>query len=295
MITIKEEFLSCDKLARALAVAGSDALAMWLAMKGHASANLTDGFVADEDIAHLPGAPARNQERALRALLECGRMGPDGSRGQGLVERLPHGWQLHDYLEHADSAAIIRERRRVAAEKKARQRAVNKPETCPAGGLSLGDTPACPSGTTTETVTGTDQGCPEDALARAPAPSPPQPSPDPEPPTVPQGTSEPGPGKTPRRRRPRREPETPIPAVVKTTPEHIARAAASGVDMATEMAKFRAHADAHDRRCARWGAAFTQWLIQAGERGQQSGGRPSLARSAPAGQAQVGLKFEVQT
>ena len=62
----------------------------------------------------------------------------------------------------------------------------------------------------------------------------------------------------PKRRR--KHPETPIPDDWAPTDEHRKRAAARGVDVDHEADQFRAHAQAHDRRCVRWNAAFTQWL-----------------------------------
>lgn len=122
MITIKEEFLTCDKLRRAIKLGGYEVVLMWLAMKGYAAQHPTDGFVPDEDIDELPGAP-KNPRKSLKALVECGRLERDGGRGAGLVDPENHGWQLHDYLDHARSAAEEEERKRKAREKKAKWRA----------------------------------------------------------------------------------------------------------------------------------------------------------------------------
>ncbi|HEY3234311.1 MAG TPA: hypothetical protein VGJ84_06325, partial [Polyangiaceae bacterium] len=121
MIEIKEEFLTCDKLKRAIKMAGYEALAMWLALKGYAAKHPNDGFIPDEDIDALDGAP-RNPHKALKALLECGRRERDGSRGAGLVDQAELGWQLHDYLDHAASKEEETERRRKARERKQRWR-----------------------------------------------------------------------------------------------------------------------------------------------------------------------------
>ena len=64
----------------------------------------------------------------------------------------------------------------------------------------------------------------------------------------------------PQPRRKRKAPETPIPDDWTPTDAHRKRAADLGVDIDHEAQQFRAHAEAHDRRCARWNAAFTQWL-----------------------------------
>lgn len=45
------------------------------------------------------------------------------------------------------------------------------------------------------------------------------------------------------------------------TVEHIERARLKSLDVIAEAERFRAHAEAHDRKAVRWNAAFTQWLL----------------------------------
>lgn len=61
----------------------------------------------------------------------------------------------------------------------------------------------------------------------------------------------------------RRSPETAIPAEWHPTPEHSEIARERGADLDLEARKFRLHAEANDRRCVRWNAAFSQWLLKA--------------------------------
>lgn len=121
MITVKEEFLSDDKTKRAIKAGGYEVLALWLAMKGYAAAHGTDGFIPDEDVDGLPGAPAKPR-KALTALVECGRLQADGSRGAGLVDPVSLGWQLHDYLDHASSSDELELRRTKARIQKQKRR-----------------------------------------------------------------------------------------------------------------------------------------------------------------------------
>lgn len=101
MILIKEEMIGGDKYRRAIELGGSDAIVLWLALKCYCSQHAdTEGFVPGEVLAGLPGAP-RRARKALEALVDCGRLLPDGTRGHGFVEEVEHGWQLHDYLDHA--------------------------------------------------------------------------------------------------------------------------------------------------------------------------------------------------
>lgn len=128
MIVLKEEFVGGEKWRRAVKLGGSDSIVMWLALKCYASQHpTTEGFVPDENIDDLPGAP-RKPRKALEALTECGRLLPDGTRGAGLVDVAHGGWQLHDYLDHSQTPEEIELRREKARLKKARQRADKRRE-----------------------------------------------------------------------------------------------------------------------------------------------------------------------
>lgn len=71
----------------------------------------------------------------------------------------------------------------------------------------------------------------------------------------------------------------PLPSDWVPTDEHKQRAAKSGVALDREVQKFKAHAEANDRKVVVWNAAFTQWLIQAEERAGSS--RPTPVRHLP--------------
>lgn len=126
MITVKEEFLPGEKAQRAIKQGGCETIVVWLAMKRYAAANLTNGFVPDEDIDGLPGAVVLGKavvRKALTTLIGCGAMNANGERGAGLVDETPHGWQLHDYLDHANDADREADRRRKERDRKASYRA----------------------------------------------------------------------------------------------------------------------------------------------------------------------------
>lgn len=111
MILIKEEFIGGEKFRRAVKLGGSDAIVMWLALKCYCSQHPdTEGFVPAEELKDLPGAP-RRAGKALQALVECGRLLPRGERGAGLVEVTEHGWQMHDYGDHAPAPEELELRR----------------------------------------------------------------------------------------------------------------------------------------------------------------------------------------
>lgn len=180
MITVKEEFLSDDKTQRAIKLGGYEVIAMWLAMKCYAASHATDGFIPAEDVESLPGAP-RKARAALKALVECGRLQADGKRGAGLVDPVEHGWQLHDYLDHAASSDEIEVRRKKAREQKANRRAELRRQAD--AGQSPQTAPPDRHGQSPRTSSGQSTGPRAPAGTRPPAygrtrdPSPAQPSP----------------------------------------------------------------------------------------------------------------------
>jgi len=56
---------------------------------------------------------------------------------------------------------------------------------------------------------------------------------------------------------------TPLGDDWRPTEDHLTRCIDRGLDPALELEKFRAHAEANDRRQVSWNAAFTQWLLTA--------------------------------
>lgn len=204
MMLIKEEFVGGEKYRRAIKLGGSDAIALWLAMKCYCSLHPdTEGFVPAECLDELPGAPRRTG-KALQALLECGRLLPGGERGAGLVEPAEGGWRLHDYLDHSASPEEIELRREKQRLKKQSYRASKRREldavrrfaaeeraqlgdgTCPplspgdmgdTEGDNPGDTPGDNGGPSLAGA-GPHEGARVPTLARASAqPNPAQPSP----------------------------------------------------------------------------------------------------------------------
>jgi hypothetical protein len=128
MMVVKEEFVGGEKYTRAMKLGGSDAIVMWVALKCYASKHpASEGFIPDEDVDDLQGAP-RRPRKALQSLVECGRRLVDGKRGPGLVDPVPGGWKLHDYLDHSVSPEDEELRREKARLKKQRQREEKRKE-----------------------------------------------------------------------------------------------------------------------------------------------------------------------
>lgn len=190
MIVIKEEFVGGEKHSRAMKIGGGDAIAMWLALKCYASLHpAAEGFIADEDIDTLAGAP-RRPRKALQALVECGRLLPDGQRGPGLVDPVEGGWRLHDYLDHSVSPEEEELRRTRARLKKKRQRDEKRRELEQLRELELRGQGGHVPGTQGDMSRGTGWGdtgghvpgtSPRDSLARLRPPGP-GPTGDPNPP-----------------------------------------------------------------------------------------------------------------
>lgn len=194
MITIKEEFVGCDKIGRAIAAAGWEVLGMWLAMKAYAAEKLTDGFVPDEDVERLRGAP-KSPRKALKALVECGRVDPGGERGAGLVDPAKLGWQLHNYDDHASSSTEQELRKEKARERKRKWRAEQaKLLADMQTGQSRGTVPSDVTGRDAGQSRGTKRdtpaqaGTPPHVYARTPAPAQPSPAQSGSLATTPQGT-----------------------------------------------------------------------------------------------------------
>lgn len=122
MITVKEEFLGSVKTKLAIKMAGSDAVVLWLAIKGYVSETNSGGFVPESAIPELTGCPKRWQ-KALKALIECGKKKEDGTIGAGLLDVVPHGYKLHDYEDHGTPVEVEDERRRKQREQKRARRA----------------------------------------------------------------------------------------------------------------------------------------------------------------------------
>lgn len=156
MITVKEEWLTDDKTKRAIKAGGYEVVALWLALKRYCAEHLTDGFIPDEDLDSLPGAPPKPRN-VIVALVECGRIQRDGTRGAGLVNKVELGWELHKYTEHANTREQEERRRAKARERKERYQE-RRSETVP------GDVPK-------------ENGTGSPVRGRAHAPSPPLPSP----------------------------------------------------------------------------------------------------------------------
>jgi hypothetical protein len=271
MISVKNEFLTCVKLRRAVELGGLEVYPTWLAMKAHCDAK-GDGFIADETFDKLPGL-LPNARKALRALVDCGEVsrsvspgtspgdsvgghGGGHRRGHGLVDVVDGGFELHNYDLHGASPAAIEARRQREREKKARQRAKakmakleNVPHVSPGdmGGDIVGDNPGDSPGDVPVDMekrrdkVSSSLSDPHSGSIVA--------DPDPDPPV-----------RSGSRARKARTVKRQLPDDWAPSEAHRAEAKALGVDCDLEAQKFRDYCLAHGKRYADTEAAFRNWL-----------------------------------
>jgi len=92
----------------------------------------------------------------------------------------------------------------------------------------------------------------------------------------------------PRSRGSRKLPSVPLPDSWVPTPDHAVIATKRGIDLETQVQKFRNHALQNDRKAVRWNHAFTNWLLNAwpdrnAPSNQRSNGMAELLDLANAG------------
>lgn len=151
----------------------------------------------------------------------------------GLWTEVPGGCQFHQWSENGrqPTAQSVREKRERAAERQAKHRAEMYANSQVNGG-SHAVTNTSVTGTVTPLFT--------------PAPTRPDPS-------SPNGELS----------QERKKPATRVPAAWRPTDKHRQYATEHGLNIDTQRQLFLAHAETHDRRCASWNGAFSQWLIKA--------------------------------
>lgn len=112
-IELDDMILEHPKFIRAVKIAGSDAIFLWLGLRAYCARMLTDGFVPFDMIEEVRGPrDASSRSAALQALTDS-----------GLLDEAECGVVLHDYLDWSPSRAQILAWRKANADRKARSRA----------------------------------------------------------------------------------------------------------------------------------------------------------------------------
>jgi hypothetical protein len=226
-------YLSNPKIASLLLARRPNAVLLHIACMTYARQHRTDGVVPTElALRAVIGATKRDFFAAVSAGL--------------LIPRDDTTVEVHDYLEHQESAEQIAARSAAAVTaNRARWSRSDRPVGVRSGSGSDSD-----SESRGEERRGDKT--PSESYA----------SPD-----APTGA----PAKAPKKRR------ATLPASWVPTDEHRQRATTDGVDIEREVIKFRTHAEETGRTSLSWNAAFTRWLINAAEYATRDGRRTAPA------------------
>jgi hypothetical protein len=242
----------------------------------HASRYGTDGVITHEDVEHMTDGRAWHEDDPdglVELLVHAGLWEVGAGEHEGL-------WRLHDYHDYnppAEQAKVRRER--VSKVRSQAGLAGNHRRHHVAKGVVSDDCPLCVSAGEDRNLANGSQPVASDARTSSPRPVPSRPVPfesDAHAPladdTLPGLEVEaPEPVKASKGRG-RRKPETPLPEDWTPTDAHREQARQLGIDVEREAVRFRAHAEANDRRQREWNAAFRLWLDRAPQMG---GARPA--------------------
>lgn len=111
-LELDDGILRHPKFIRAVRLAGSEAIHLWLGLRAYCGQLLTDGSIP-ADMVDVVDGPPRGKARAvaLTALVQV-----------GLVDETEGGLQMHDYLDWSSSRKDVEARRAATAERQRRQR-----------------------------------------------------------------------------------------------------------------------------------------------------------------------------
>ena len=202
------------------------AMGLWELAGSWCADNLTDGFVPTDELYRWDD----DWETLSARLVAAGYWEPDEIEGES-------GFTFINWDEHQPVKAEVEAKREAARERMRNIRSGSRSR----------------SSEVRANTTRSDD-------VRSPTPSRPDPSrPDP----VVGDVAVEAPAATPPASKSRKKPSKPLADDWRPTEDHLARCRDIGVDPALELAKFRAHAEANDRRQVNRNAAFTQWLLNA--------------------------------
>jgi hypothetical protein len=108
---IDDGILDHPKFIRAVNMAGSDVVHLWLGIRSYCAKHLTDGFLPSDMLGEVRGPKGKARDKALVALQQV-----------GLLDNAEGGYQMHNFLKWSTSRAVILERRQAAKERKDRWR-----------------------------------------------------------------------------------------------------------------------------------------------------------------------------
>lgn len=130
MMGLDDRILEHPKFIRLVCECGSDGLFLWLALRAHCGQHLTDGRVPKDIVPELRGPKSKRvRENCLAAMLRV-----------RLLHDLGDEWEMHDYLDWADSREKVLEKRKKWRERQGLSRASKRDSTMDSSEESRRDT-----------------------------------------------------------------------------------------------------------------------------------------------------------
>ena len=206
--------------------AGNSAMGLWVRAGSWCAQNLLDGFVPDHMLTRM--GTASQVEKLVKV---------------GLWDRKEGGIVFHQWADRQPLRTEVTAERDAAKERMRSIRAAKKgvkkesPQVSDSGSPELPRTDSDVFGNPVPTRPDPTHISASDSDEKGSAASPPK--------------------------APKKKPAKPLADDWRPTEDHLKRCRDLGVDPGIELAKFRAHAEANDRRQVSWNAAFTQWLLSA--------------------------------
>jgi hypothetical protein len=244
--------------------AGTEAMGLWVLTGSWAANQLTDGWVPQYAICRWSPIADELASRLVSAGLWV-EGEHDGDKG----------WWFHEWEERQPTKDEVTARRKADADRRAKWRETRKaratPPATPSDASQCDNPRDAPRDATVSHLrdAGAYQGelgfpetetqvsrrdTPRESQQGSALPDPTRPDP-----VSPKGETTDAPA------RKRAAPRLPLPDTWRPNENHERQAKELGLDLRFEVRQFRAHAEANDRRQARWDATFRQWLDKADE------------------------------
>jgi hypothetical protein len=125
-LLVDDRFLENPKVIRAVILAGSEAIHLWLGLKAYVGQNLTDGFIPHDMLDEVRGPKNPKKRAAALGALKTVR----------LLDEVEGGVSLHNYLKWSESKVEVLDRRDKARQRKARSRDMSRRDTSSDSGVS---------------------------------------------------------------------------------------------------------------------------------------------------------------
>jgi hypothetical protein len=114
-IGLDDGILEHPKFIRAVNMAGSEAVHLWLGLRAYCARHLTDGHVPADMVDEVRGPRGRKRQEALAALVHV-----------GLLEQRDGAIIMHDYLDWSESRDSVLRKRAAARERQAKSRGMSQ-------------------------------------------------------------------------------------------------------------------------------------------------------------------------